>query len=506
MDGTLFRSARTRAGRSNVVLNLAVLMWGVAPSFASEPPTQPAPHPSALVFASKPYQPPTAKRVELTGGAVLHLAPDPSLPLVELAVALRAGSFLEPPGAVGLTELGTALLRRGGAGDLTAEELDEQIDLLGAELDTVGGERRSGLRLSVPSWELEPALDLVFDVLARPRLAEDRLEVLRTNVAESMSRRNQDPLDVLLREWGWLLFGDFYASRQITSASLEHVTREAIGEYHRAWWRPENLVFAVSGDFDPDSIVARLERRLVAWPDGGEVMSIPWPPPRPGKGAAPGLYLALSETPQTKILIGHRVDTDLGWTARERVVVEVLQEVLGGGGAISRLGGRLRTSTGLVYRTWAHLEPGPEPPGYLRVFLETDPPKAARAIELAVEEIERLRTDLVHPRELEVVRRTLLDRIPSSFDTPEKIAGQYSENELLGRPTNYWERRIETLGQVTREEIRDAARKYLRTADLIYLVVAPDFGEEGLASLERAAGHSTNLLPARDPSTLEPLP
>ena len=478
----------------------------VAPSFASEPPTQPAPHPSALVFQSKPYQPPSARRVELAGGAVLYLAADPSLPLVELAVALRAGAFLEPPGTVGLTELGTALLRRGGAGELTADQLDERIDLLGAELDTVGGERRSGLRLSVPSWELGPALDLVFDVLARPRLAEDRLEVLRTNVAESMSRRNQDPLDVLLREWGWLLFGDFYATRQITPASLERVTREAIVEYHRVWWRPDNLIFAVSGDFDSDSIVAGLERRLADWPDGGEAKPIPWPPPRPGEGVAPGLYLAPSETPQAKILIGHRIDADLAWTARERVVVEVLQEVLGGGGAISRLGGRLRTATGLVYRTWANLEPGPDPPGYLRVFLETDPPKTARAIELAVEEIERLHTDLVHPRELEVVRRTLLDRIPSSFDTPEKIAGRHSENQLLGRPADYWERRIEHLGEVTREEIRDAARKYLRPADLIYLVVAPAFGEEGLASLERAAGHSTTRLPARDPLTLEPLP
>ena len=474
-------------------------------------------HPRALTFGRVSVALPSAEGrvVQLDAGPLVFLAEDHTLPLVEFAVALRVGSFLDPPGRVGLSWLTGALVRRAGTTEIEAAELDLRIDHLGARLGSFAGITRGG-GLSAPTWVLEEALELFVAVLRDPGFQMERLRAAKDNLRESMLRRNEDPLKILEREWEWLMFGDrHFSTLPLTLESVEAITRQDLVSHHRRYWRPENMLIAVSGDFDREKLLPRLEKLFADWPPNDDLVAgqtvstpVPWPPAGPPAGTGPGLFHVEADTPQAKIALGYRAASRLDWADPDRFALDVVLEILGGSGAISRLAGRLRTAEGLVYRAGAVYEVGTLWPEYFQVFFDTDNRNAARAIDLALEEIERLRTQSIHPRELEVVKQTLLSRLRLSFDTAEEISGRFAEDQLLGRPHSYWESYRNGIEQVTIDDVRRVARQFLLPEKLLFLVVGrwADLSAgklQGESDLEKVTGHRATHLPLRDPLTMK---
>ena len=119
----------TRVGRFALALALAA---GAAPGWA-QPAAIPA-HPDQLSFEPIRYEPPdpAAHRVELSNGMVVFIAEDKTLPLVNLSLRFRVGSWLTPQGKEGLAALAGSQMRLGGTESLSADELDEKLDYLAA--------------------------------------------------------------------------------------------------------------------------------------------------------------------------------------------------------------------------------------------------------------------------------------------------------------------------------------------------------------------------------------
>lgn len=473
------------------------------------------PHPRDLRFEEAQIELPTVenRRVQLADGPVVFLAEDHTLPLVEISLAMRVGSFLEPPDEAGLAFLTATQIRRGGTADLDANRFDDRLDFLGTRIDTMSGTTRSGASVSVPTWALDEGLDLFFAMLAQPGFQADRLAVSRGNLLESLSRRNESALEILEREWEWLMYGKgHFSTRPMTPRSLEDIDRGDLERFHRAHWHPAQMILAVSGDFDPQGLLANLQSRFARWPAADlPPPPVVWPPPSPTAGTEPGLYHYEMNIPQAKVMLGHRLPRFLDWSEDDRFALAVVAELLGGEGAISRIAGRLRTSEGLVYRASVQLYPGDFWPGEIQIFFETRGSSVERALTLALEEVERLRTERVHPLELAVVKQSLLARLRLRFDTAEEIAGYFAEDELLDRPHSYWQEYLEGVANVTITDVQEAAKTYLQPRSMRVLIVGPWASvsprvDQELSPVEALVGHPRTQLQTRDPSTLEVFP
>jgi len=481
---------------------------------------------------------PAGMRHALKNGIPVFVAEDHSLPLVQVHLAAAAGDFQDPPDRIGLAGLTGALLRRGGAGQWDADAFDARADLLAADLDSIGASTRSGVSLDCGSRVLAEALPLFAAMVRAPRFDAARFERARANLRESLARREDDPLDVLDREWGFLLLGpDHFTTRQVKPAQLDAMTREDLVVFHRESWRPSRMVIAVSGDVDAKAVIAALDGLLGDWRDDdataaaatatsphgaaagrsraataptSNVMGAPppsvtdLPPPR-----AAGLYLRDWPGPQAKIALGHRGPVRQGWDDPDEPALLVLAEVLGGDGAVSRLRRKLRAEAGLAYRARARLSLGLQAPGTYQVFLETAPAHAARALDLARRELLLLRDEPVPEPELAIAKRSLLDLFPLLFDSAERRAGRAAEDVLLGRPHSYWQRYRDRIAAVTARAVQAAARRHIRPDELVAVVV----GDRG-AILTGARADRVDLnnllgplreLPRRDPLTLAPL-
>ncbi len=500
------------------VVGLFVALGLVAAEVAPQIPARP----EGLRFEPSSFAPPdpAGMRFELANGLPVYVVPDRSLPLVDVVLALPVGDLDERPEEAGLASMTAAMLRRGGAGDLDPDRLDDEIDALGARVQTVGATARSVIALDCGSDALGRGLELLASIVLEPRFDAERLAQAKGNLEVSLAAQADDPRLLLEREWLRLVHGGSAPrGRRLTREAVAAFTPEALADFHRRHYGPEGAVMAVSGDVDAEAVVARLNGLFGDWtaPDKGDV-------PVAGRSAGgpeadevdegqtadseaaaamPGWWHVDRPGAQAAIAIGHRGAVFDSWDSRDRWALLLLTEILDGPGAVSRLRSRLQLGEGLVYRvlTTFDLDPlrsgwGPEHAGEFRVFLETAPESAAKAAGAVLRELRRLQRDAVPAGELETAKQSVLARFPLLFDRAEAIAGMYAEDELLGRPREYWSRYRQRLQAVTAADIRRAAERFLDPGGVVLLVVG-DWnavrGGRGFNELRRAVGQPRAL-------------
>jgi zinc protease len=400
-------------------------------------------------------------------------------------------------------------MRVGGTAKRTPQEFDERADFLAAQIGSSSGDTGARVSLNVLSTALDEGLDLLFEMLRAPRFDDERLAVEKGKILEAMKQRNDDASDIQAREWSWLMYGrDHFSSRRSTAAELESITRADLADFHRRTYGPERMVIAVSGDVDPKAIVANLTKRLQGWK---AAEAVPWPPRKPEFTPVPGLYHVEKEIPQGKVSIGHRSFQVTDWTNPDLAALEMMNDILGGSGFTSRLVKRIRSDEGLAYGASSNIGFGVFWPTVFGMGYASKNPTVAYAMEILLEEVEKIRREPVTAEELAVAKSSAIDTFPRAFESAAQIAGTFANDDLIGRPHSYWKGYRERIGAVTAERVLDVARRYLKPEELVTLVVgkweeiAPG-DPQGRAKMEQFGGGKVVHLPLRDPLTLEPLP
>jgi len=462
--------------------------------------------PDALVFRPLAFTPPdpAAHRVVLKGGMVAFVKEDPTLPLVNIQVLLRTGSYLEPEGKEGLAGLTGSQMRRGGSQSRSAEALDERLDYLAAQVSTGIGDTSASASLNCLRDNLDESLRLFVEVLRSPRFQEDRLALGKEQALQAMKKRNDESADIENREWGVLLHGErHFTNRFSTEASIRSIVHEDLVSFHRRYFYPANMILAVSGAFGRAEMVRKLEAAFASWPSPRsavpEVPAQTWP-------ASPGLYRIQKDVNQGRVSIGlpsvRRDHPDV-------YALEVMNEILGGSGFTSRITRTVRSNEGLAYSAGSGISFGVYYPGRFRAGFQSKSRSVAYATQLVLEEIRSIRESLVSDEELDTIKQSLVETFPSNFASAAQVVGTFAADELTRRPKGYWASYRDRIRAVTRQDVQRVAREHLVPEKMVVLVVGDqkeiDLGDpKHPVSMESLApGGTVTTLPLRDPLTMK---
>ena len=495
----------TLAQRFVVSCWLGVLFAGFA---APEAVAQPIPaHPRDLVFEDLEFEPPDpdAHRHELSNGAVAYIVPDRALPLVTVSVIVRTGAYLEPADKAGLAALTGSQMRAGGAGALEPAAFDDEAAFLAAQLSSSIGGTSGSASVNSLTKDLDASLDLLFDMLRRPRFDPDRLELAKSQALQQMERRNDSTQSIEVREWGRLLRGaGHFTTSPSTRASIESITRDDLVAFHREYYHPGNFLFAVSGDVEPADFLARLEARMADWPARAAVAT---PVPKPEHGIRPGLYVVdKDDVNQGRVVIGHLA------TMRDnpdRYALMVMNDILGGGGFTARLLTRIRSEEGLAYSAYSSFGFGTYYPGAFRASFQSRSETVARAAAIVLEEIDRIRSEPVTEAELGTSKASFIETFSRNFSSAASTARLFANDEYTGRDPSYLAAYRDRIRSISGEDVLRVAREYLHPDRLIVLVVGdrttieagdPDNPDVRLADL---AGGAITGIPLPDPFTMQ---
>src|SRR5688572_19693315 len=201
--------------------------------------------PEKLKFPPLDYEPPRPAdyRTQLKSGPIAYVASDRELPLVNIVVYLRAGDYVEPRGKEALAEITGNLMARGGTASKTAEELEERLAFLAANLNSNFGDTQGSVSLNLLAKDLDEGLAILREVLTQPRFQEDRLLLRKKQTLQAMKQRNDDSSDIEGRERDFLALGEsFWGNRYPTEASLASISRTDLEQFHKKWIHPGNFV------------------------------------------------------------------------------------------------------------------------------------------------------------------------------------------------------------------------------------------------------------------------
>lgn len=508
MTGTRLSLSRAGVRASGFAVALGLLVPGAAAQETAIPD-----RPEELVFPDFAFETPDGSEVHhtLPNGVSVIVVEDHTLPLIRISTTLRIGGFLDPEDRIGLSSLTAVMMREGGAGERGPEGFDERVEFLAARISASSRDTEASASLRTITPVFDESLDLFFDLLRSPRFDESRFEVRRENLLEDLKQRNDDADRMLAREWNLLLYGDgHYRGRQMTTAHLDAITTDDLRAFHLDYWRPEHMVFAVSGDVDTAEILATLEAKLAEWPEADDAPPVAWPPEGEPASPAPGIYHLEKDIPQGKVRIGHLSPPWDDWDNPDRAAIQVMDHILGASGFTSRIMQRIRSDEGLAYGAGGRFRFDAVGPSGYSMGYQSKSPTVALAAAIAFEELNRIRDEPVTEAELDVARRALVDSFPRRFESAGARASIFAADAVLGRDHAYWSRWRDQVEAVTAADVQAAARKYLRPNEMVMLVVGVwsdiEPGDpEGRAAMADLLGGKVTHLPVRDPLTLAPI-
>jgi zinc protease len=463
------------------------------------------PHPDQLTFQPISYDPPRAAdhRAVLKNGMVVFIIEDPTLPLVNVAVTVRTGSYLEPEGKEGLAAFTGAQIRRGGTKTLTAEQLDEKLDFLAAQAATGIGDTAGTASLNSLSDNLDQSLAVFVEMLRFPRFQEDRLALAKEQTLQEMKKRNDDTADIERYEWSALLAGEkHFTNRWTTETSIKSITRDDMASFHRRYFQPAGMILAVSGAFRKADMLKRLETAFAGWPSTR--MEVPLPP---GEifPETPGLYRMHKEVNQGRVSIGlPSVKRD----HPDAYALEIMNEILGGSGFTSRITKTVRSNEGLAYSAGSALGLGVWSPGRFRAAYQSKSRTVPYAAQLVMEEIKKMRDTLVAEDELKTIKENLVATFPSQFASKAQTVSIFASDEYTRRDPAYWQTYRDRIRAVTAADVQRVAREHLVPEKMIALVIGD---QKEIATgdpkhpvdLAALFGGKAKDLPLRDPMTMK---
>jgi predicted Zn-dependent peptidase len=487
---------------------LALLVLLAAPALTAQDVPD---HPDKLKYPPLKFEVPDAAalRTVLSTGTPAYLVEDPSLPIVDLRILIRGGSFNEPAGKEGVADLTAELMRTGGTATRDPDAIDEEIDFLAANV-SVGVEDVTGsATLSVLSKDLDKGLAILTDLLKNPAFRQDKLDTQKAQALDALKSRNDRTSSIEAREANLLFYGrDYPINRLATKASIESITRDDLKAFHAAWIHPSRFIVSAAGAFKKEALAARLEAAFKEWPATPEAGAAgPVTAPKVTHELKPGIYCFNKEgknVTQGRVTMGH-----LGVDLRHPDVqaIRVMSYILGAGGFSSRLMQRVRSQEGLAYDVRSDLRPGLVYPFPFKIVFQSKSESCAYAAALCLEEIEKIRKDGVSPEELKAAQQFYLDAFPGLFfSTKMQTAATFAAAEMLGFPKDYYTTYREKIAALTPEDIRRVAREHLHPDKFGWIVVG------NIAAIEAGDGkHPVKLadlgtvvrVPLADPFTLE---
>jgi zinc protease len=486
---------------------LALVLLTLSPvGLLAQAPQQIPSHPRELKYSTLSYTPPKREQYRhvLSNGVVAYLVEDHDLPLVNISTLVRTGTYLDPAGKEGVAALTGNQMRAGGTTSKTAEEFDEAADFLAAQIFSNIGALQGNAEVNLLAKDIDQGLGVYFDMLKNPRFQEDRIKLAKSQLVQNMERRNDNTAGIEDREWNRLIYGaSHFSTRQATKASIEGITREDLLAFHQKYYQPGGFVFAISGDFNTKEMLGKLEAAMKGWPVNKAVPGVPKMP----YTSVAGVYTVnKADVNQGRVSIGHvgamRDNPDY-------YALRIMSDILGGGGFTSRITSRVRSDEGLAYSAGSNYGFGVYNPGIFRASFQSKNPTTTQAIEIVMEEINRMRRDKVSTEELETAKNFLVEVFPRNFATAAQVASVFAQDEFTKRPADYWANYRDRIRAVTADDVLRVAQKYLQPDKLVVLVVGnideitkgnPDKPQYTLTKV--AKDGTIKRIPLPDPLTL----
>lgn len=418
--------------------------------------------------APRPYAFPDFEHTRLDNGidVIAVNLPERELLAGALFEAIGASDELDPE--AGLTVLMARAMTE-GTERRDAIELVEAAERLGASIHAEAGWDALSVAVDVPGERLEPALDLVAEVMESPVFPEADVERLRDERLNDLLQARADPRRRAEEGFIETIYAPGSPYRRPaggTRESVEALTADAVRSMHARRFDPNRMTLIVGGDLEGIDVPALARARFARW---APTPVCEGPRQILAKAAAGGPRVRVLHRPgsvQTEIRIGH---VGLRRRIPDFHALSVMSAILGGL-FNSRLNRVLREERGYTYGANAGFDlRRAAGPFAARAAVNTE--VTVPAIEAILTELHGIRDREVTTEELSSARDFLVGVFPLRFETPPAVVGAISSIVVYGLADDELARYRPAIEAVTADAVAEAAREHVRPDEASILLV-----------------------------------
>ena len=350
----------------------------------------------------------------------------------------------------------------------TGDQMDDFLEARAAKIETDNSVGLDHHFAELPEGRLRRRLRHVSRPAAQSRVPRRQAGAGEGADVHRISRRNDDVNSIVHRESRIIAYGkDNPYARVPEYATVAAVTREDLLNWHQQYVYPNNIIFGITGDFDPKAMEAKLEQAFGSWQKGPEAKQpdIKFTEPKPG------LYF-VSKTDVNQSTIG-MLDLGIERSNPDYFAVSVMNEIFGGGFS-SRLFNNLRSEQGLAYNVGGGVGYGWDRPGLTNIEMQTKSATTVEGIQALDNEIDDLLKNAATAEELKRAKDDILNSFIFQFDTPEKVLREKMAYEFYHYPPDFLERYRTEVEKVTADDVTRVARKYVHKERMAVLVLGND--------------------------------
>jgi len=419
-----------------------------------------------------PFKPPVAHRTRLPNGMSVLVVESHKLPIVSMAlVAPGAGTAYDPKDKPGVAAF-TADMLDEGAGGLSAIQIAQEEDRLGAAISLGAGVDAARVSVSTLTATIDPTIDLLAKILAKPAFDPSDFDRVAGDRATALELRRDRPREVASIMLAATLFGidtPYGHPGAGLRASFKSIALPDLQAFYAARWNPATMTLVVAGDVDTAKVLAKLGAALGTWKaPGAKVVRVAAAPLKVDRRLQ---LVDRPNAPQSDVRIGL---VGLDRKDRRYYAFEVMANALGGG-FTSRLNQRLREQLGITYGIGASMDwraqPGPFSISTAIVAAET-----AHGISEALKIVDDLAATDVPAAELDKAKQNLIRALPAQFETNAGTAASFAELALHGLPDDWYAHYADQIRRVAAADVRAVAKSAIPSGRLVIAVVG-DMGK-----------------------------
>jgi zinc protease len=411
----------------------------------------------------------------LENGMKVFVVENHKLPKVAYSLTLDVDPVLEGEMSGYISTTGELIGR--GTANMTKQKIDEEIDFIGATLNTYSG----GAYGSSLKKHQDKLLAIMSDVIMNADFKQDELDKIKKQTKSGIESEKDSPDAIAGNVKSVLLYGNKHPYGEITTEeTVDNITLEKCKEYYTTYFRPNVAYMAVVGDITLEEAKKNVEKYFGTWKKGEVPTNKYRTPAAPAKTQVAFVHKEGS----TQSVINITYPISMKHNSPDALKARIMNDILGGG-MTGRLFMNLREGHGFTYGAYSRISAN-ELVGNFNANAKVRNEVTDSSLVEFMAELNRIVKEKVTEEDLQSVKNKMTGTFAYTLQDPQTIARFAINTERYNLPADYYATYLKQIAAVTVDEIQAMAKKYIKPDNALILIV----GDKAVA--DKAASFSAD--------------
>ena len=437
---------------------------------------QPTPGPAPIIQVKEPQQ------YKLKNGLTVMFVENRKLPIVSASLILDNPPILEGIKA-GQSQLTSSLLGKGSK-KIKKDDFYDEIDFMGSNISISAS---SAFAQSLTRY-FQRTFQMMADAAINPNFTEEEFTKERDVLIDALKSSEKDVSTAARRVERLLAYGvDHPYGEYVTAGTVNNIKLSDIQRFYDFRFRPNNAYLVIGGDIDFETVKILVKKYFAKWKPSPVASS---PIPKVTNPVSTQIdFVNMPNAVQSEVVV--QSTTYLAKKDADYFPVLMANSILGGGGE-ARLFLNLREDKGYTYGSYSSIGNSKITATRFRASASVRNEVTDSAVVEIVNEIKRIRTDLVSESELKKAKAKYVGNFVRSLEDPEIIASFAYEIATENLDPDFYKNYLDRINAVTVEDVKRVAQKYFNVDQA--RVVVTGKGVDVLDNLEKVQFNG-NYLP-----------